>query len=305
MTGTNTFNAADLVASIPEVWADMVLEQRFPEFVLTNFATDLSDMIVEGDIIHVPDIYTNVFTASTQSTEGAEVSLQSPTQVDRTITVDTHKYVAFIIADKTGSQIMKSLGLSEKYARAANRTLSRELEDSLFALYTSLTATAVGSTTLAIADLDVRSAIAYLEGIDNMEDRALFMDVKVFFNQFIGLTKISANYSANLGVIATGLLGESGVSQSQVKGVAYGVPVFTSTRVPAPTAVAKNVLLAKDAYGYGVKKLAGNGANVRTQMQYKLENLGTLTVCDIVYGTGILRPEAGIVINALNTATVA
>jgi hypothetical protein len=138
MNGANTFNAADLVASIPEIWADMALEQKFPEFVLTNFATDLSDMIEEGDVIHVPDIYTNTFTATTQSTEGAEITLQSPTQVDRTITVDTHKYVGFIIADKTGSQILKSLGLSEKYARAATRTLKRELEDSLFALYTSL-----------------------------------------------------------------------------------------------------------------------------------------------------------------------
>ena len=305
MTGTNTFSAADLVASIPEVWADFALEQKFPEFVLTDFATDLSDMIVEGDVIHVPDIYTNTFSASTQSTEGAEVSLQSPLQVDRTITVDTHKYVAFIIADKTGSQILKSLNLSEKYARAAQRTLARELEDSLFALYTSLTATEVGNPAGSMADLDVRDAIAYLEGIDDMEDRALFMDVKVFFNQFIGLSKISANYAANLNVVATGLLGGSGQAMSQVKGVAYGVPVFTSTRVPAPAAVAKNVLLAKDAYGFGTKALAGNSAKVRTQMQYKLENLGTLTVCDMVYGTGILRPEAGIVIEALNTATVA
>jgi hypothetical protein len=299
MVGTNTFDPTDLAASIPEVWANMTLEQKFPEFVLTDFATDLSEMIVEGDIIHIPNIYTNTFTASTQATEGTEVTLQSPTQVDRTITVDTQKYVAFIIGDKTGAQIIKSLNLSEKYAKAAVKTLRRELEDSLFALYTSLTATPVGSAAAAIADQDYRGAVAYLEGIDNFEDRAMFMDVKVYFNQFLGLSKISPNYSSNLNGIETGLLGNSGKPMTNAKGMCYGVPVFTSTRVPAPAGVAKNVLLAKDAYGFGVKT-RGVGI-VRTQMQYKLENLGTLTVCDIIYGSGILRPEAGIVVNALNT----
>jgi hypothetical protein len=304
MVGTNTFNNADLVGSIPEKWASMMLEQKFPEFVLSNFATDLSDQITEGDIVHVPNIYTNVFTATTQSTPGTEVTLQSPTQVDVTITVDTHKYVAFILDDKTMAQVAKSYGLSEKYATMAQKTLLRELEDALFALYTSLTATAVGSAVAAIADIDFRSAIAYMEGAEFRDETAVFMDNKVYFNQFIGLSKISPNYSANLNVISTGLLG-NGVANSQTKGVAYGVPVFTSSRVPAPAAVAKNVMLHKSAFGFATKNLGQGGAKVRTQMDYKLENLGTLTVCDIVYGVGILRADAGILINALNSATVA
>lgn len=305
MVGTNTFTNADLVATIPEKWGSMMLEQKFPEFVLTDHATDLSSMIaVEGDIVHVPNLYTNVFTATTQATPGTEVTLQSPLQVDVTITVDTHKYVAFILDDKTMAQVAKSYALSEAYALAAQKTLLRELEDALFALYTSLTATAVGSAVAAIADLDFRSAIAYMEGAEFRSDTAVFMDNKVYFNQFIGLTKISPNYSANLGVIATGLLGDAGVKGTQIKGIAYGVPVFTSSRVPAPAAVAKNVMLHKSAYGFAVKNMGQGGAKVRTQMDYKLENLGTLTVCDIVYGAGILRADAGILINALNTSTV-
>lgn len=306
MVGTNSFINSDLVATIPEKWGSMMLEQRFPEFVLQSHVTDLSSMIaVEGDIVHVPNLFTNVFTATTQSTPGTEVTLQSPAQVDVTITVDTHKYVAFILDDKTMAQVAKSYSLSEAYARAAQKTLLRELEDALFALYTSLTATAVGSAVAAIADLDFRSAIAYMEGAEFRDETAVFMDNKVYFNQFIGLSKISPNYSANLGVIATGLLGAEGQKGTQIKGVAYGIPVFTSSRVPAPAAVAKNVMLHKSAYGFAVKNMGQGGAKVRTQMDYKLENLGTLTVCDIVYGAGILRADAGILINALNTSTVA
>lgn len=304
MVGTNTFNNADLSASIPEKWGSMMLEQRFPEFVLQDFASDLSDMIVDGDIVHVPNIYTNTFTASTQSTPGTEVVLQSPAEVDVTITVDTQKYIAFILDDKTMAQVARSYNLSEKYSQMAQKTLLRELEDALFGLYTSLTATALGSAVAAIADLDFRSAIAYMEGLEFRDGTAVFMGVKTYFNQFIGLSKISPNYASNFGVVASGLLGNSGVAGTQVKGVAYGIPVFTSTRVPSPSAVDKNVMLHSSAYGFATKKLQGS-SKVRTQMDYKLENLGTLTVCDIVYGVGILRAEAGVVINSLSTSTVA
>lgn len=302
MVGTSTYSSADLAASIPEKWSTIMLEQKFPEFVLTNHVTDLSDEIVEGDIIHVPNIYTNTFTATTQSTEGTEVTLQSPSQVDVTITVDTQKYIAFILGDKTMSQVAKSYNLGEKYAIMCKKTLLRELEDSLFGLYTSLTATALGGAAAAITDLDFRKSIAYMEGLEFNEGNAVFMDTKVYFNQFIGLSKISPNYSANLNVIKTGLLAD-GTYNSQVKGVAYGIPVYTSTRVPAPAGVAKNLMLNKEAFGYGVKT-KGTGV-VQVRSNYKLENMGMLTVADITYGTGVLRAEAGVVIEALNTATVA
>lgn len=307
MVGTNSFSSADLVAVIPEKWGSLMLEQRFPEFVLQDHVTDLSDLIsTEGDIVHVPNLFTNTFgAATTQSTPGTEVTLTSPTQVDVTITVDTHKYFAFILDDRTMAQVAKSYKISEAYARMCQKSLLRELEDALFALYTSLTATAVGSAVAAIADLDFRSAIAYMEGAEFRDETAVFMGVKTYFNQFIGLSKISPNYASNFNAVATGLLGTAGIAGSQVKGVAYGIPVYTSTRVPSPSAVDKNVMLHKLAYGFAVKNLGNMGGKVRTQMDYKLENLGTLTVCDIVYGVGILRADAGILINSLATSTVA
>ena len=67
---TAAFTAADLVAAIPEVWTPIVNEPNFSKAVAANFFTDLSAYATEGgDILHVPNIYTNVFTASTQSTQ--------------------------------------------------------------------------------------------------------------------------------------------------------------------------------------------------------------------------------------------
>lgn len=91
---TDPFTATDLAAVISETWTTIVNEKTFDETVLANFITDLSEFATEGsDIFHVPDLYTNALTVSTQSTQGAEVTTAGPAQVDTTLTVNTHKYV--------------------------------------------------------------------------------------------------------------------------------------------------------------------------------------------------------------------
>ncbi|MEK9697403.1 MAG: hypothetical protein VW270_16690, partial [Candidatus Poseidoniales archaeon] len=98
---TAAYTAADLAAMIPEVWSPIVLQPAFNELTVLNWATDLSPYMSEGgDIVHVPNIYTNTFSVQTQSTQGNAVVDASPAQVDTTLTVDLHKYVAYIVGDK-------------------------------------------------------------------------------------------------------------------------------------------------------------------------------------------------------------
>jgi hypothetical protein len=94
---TAPYTNADLSAVIPEIWSNIINEALFPEFVLTRFVTDLSTYMEDGGrIVHVPNIYTNIFTASTQSVQGAEITTQARATVDVTLTVNTHIYVAWI-----------------------------------------------------------------------------------------------------------------------------------------------------------------------------------------------------------------
>lgn len=96
----NAFSASDFAATIPEVWANIINEANFPNAVLTNFCLDLSQFVEQGgDVIHVPDLYTNALTSSTQSTEGTEITPVSPAQVDDSITVTTHEYVESSVID--------------------------------------------------------------------------------------------------------------------------------------------------------------------------------------------------------------
>lgn len=88
----NAQSNADLVAVINEVWSDKVNEKLFPKATISNFVADLSEYVIDNaDIVHVPDVYTNSLSVSTQSTPGTEITPSTATQQDDTITINTHK----------------------------------------------------------------------------------------------------------------------------------------------------------------------------------------------------------------------
>ena len=176
----NAFPASDLVAVIPEVWSSIVNGSKFPQAVLTNFCLDLSEFAEEGDSIHVPDIYTNQLTSGTQSTEGAEITPVTPLQVDDTISVDTHEYVAFMFGDKTIRQVARKYNLVELYGREAQGVLMNVIEAALAALWSSLTSS-VGDTSNGVTDPNIREAISILESRNfSTREMALFFHPETY-----------------------------------------------------------------------------------------------------------------------------
>lgn len=302
------YAVGNLPGVIPEIWSDIINEALWPQFVLQKFVTNLSEYVVEqGRIVHVPNAYTNVFTASTQ-TSGADIysTAQVAATVDLTITVNTHKYVAWVIGDLELNQLATKYELNEVYARESAGVLLQGLEDSLFALYTSLTPTAIGTGVAAIADLDVRQAIRTLAAANfDMTQCAFFFHPQAYYDQLIGLSKISPNYASNMNVMGTGTLYKdmNGVNDRAV-GLLYGQPVFISSRVPIVTTTVRNLFIHKRAFAFAVQGGA-TGTGIRVQMSDELRLLGLLAVVDLRYGTGILRADAGVVMNDLLAGTVA
>ena len=300
---------SDADAMIPEVWAPIVNEKNFPKAVISNFVTDLSEYISEGgDIIHIPDAYTNTFTVQTQSTEGAEVTTTGPALVDDTITVDTHKYVAFVIGDKTMKQIAAIYDLNEVYGRECQGLLMLELEDALFALWSSLTTTAVGDTGNGVKDTDIRKALSTLDSADfNLEELAFFFHPEVFWTQLHGISKYYTDDTANLMLHVDGNFGPVSDPSRGMRGALFGRPIFVSSRVVESLATYRNMLLHPRAFAFGIhtsgtlpQEFGSAPIRIRVQAEYQLRNLGVLTVVDMIYGTGVLRPDAGVVINSSN-----
>lgn len=308
---TDAFTNADVAAMIPEIWSTIVNEPNFPKAVLSNFVTDLSEFMMDGgDIVHVPNIYTNEFSVSTQSTQGAEVTTQGPAQVDTTLTVNLHKYIAWIFGDLTIKQLWSRYNLNEKYAREAKNLLTQALEDSLAALWSSISTNTVGDTATVLTDLEVRTAIEKLDEANfDLMECAFFFHPFVYWNQLGGIAKYYDKQQSGFTFIMDGNFGPMDKSRG-LRGQLYGIPIFTTSRIVSGLQTYRNLLLHRSAFGFAVQSLGsatdmGDKGYVRVQAENAIRNLGVLSVADIIYGVGILREPGAVLINANATATQA
>jgi hypothetical protein len=306
---TAAFSAADVAASTPEIWGDYMLDPKFPKAVLANFCLDLSYLMEEGgDTLHVPDIYTNKFSASTQSNEGDGVVDQSPAQVDDTLAVNTHVYVAWIFGDKTIKQLAYSEQLNKKYADEAMNVLMVALEDSLAALWSSISTNVVGDTTTTLSDAEIRDAINALDSEDlELTDTAFFFHPFVFWTQLGGISKYYSQYTSSFNFIRDGSFGKMDSSRG-LRGVLYDQPCYVTTRIVSGLQTYRNLFLHKEAFGYARQTpgmMGGTGSTpsgIRVQSAYLLQNLGMLTVADMIYGVAVLRENGAVLVNANSTA---
>ena len=299
---TAAFTAADMVAVIGEVWSDLVLKPNFANAVASNFFTDLSSYATEGgDIIHVPNIYTNVFTASTQSTQGNGVVDQSPTQIDVTLTINTHIYVAWIIGDLEMVQMFKKYAINEKYIQVASSVLIDALEASIFGLWSGLSTNVVGDTATVLSDAEIVEAIEKLDSLnyDVMNKAAFFFHPFVYWRQVATIAKYYTFNTSQISIIRDGNFGKADSSRG-LRGQLYGIPIYTSTNVVKGLSTYRNLLAMPEAFAFAMQ--TRGGGKVRTQVAYQLQNLGTLAVVDLIYGVVELRDAAAVLINANDSA---
>ena len=268
---------------------------------------DVSDGAIEvGDIYHVPDIYTNSFTVQTQSTPGTEVTLGSPTQNDVTITVNDHTYIAYILGDMQIGQIGRSYNVFKEYAVKAGKTLIDEFEDDLFALWSGLTTNSIGDTATILNDSEVRQAVEALDtlNIPIANESAWFFHPHTYWIQILSVQKyyVQSQFSNSFkGVVPTGTLDGRDLSQGGgFRGMLYGSPLFVSSNVVQALQTTRNLYAHRTALGFVVQTpqhdLPGNP--VRHRAADWLANLGVLVIHDVIKGTGEIRDQAAVVVNA-------
>lgn len=300
---TDPFVAADLAAMIPEVWTPIVEEEFFAKSVLANFFLNLSSYAVGGgDILHIPDVYTNAFSVRTQSTQGAEVTTEGPAQVDGTLTIDTHKYLAHIIGDKDQVQLWKNYDFNGVYARKTAGTLVKALEAAIAALWSSLSTNTQGDTSDVLTDYDIRYGMEKIAARDvPMEETAWFVHPFIWWMQIYGITKYyKANEAGNKdSLVMNGNFGAMDVGRGLV-GQLYGRPVFSSTNIVGALSTYRNIFAHKHALGYAIQ--TPGSLMVRTQAENAIRNLGFLTVSDIIYGVSAVREKVGAAVSANQTA---
>lgn len=269
------------------MWASRVNDFYRANLKAASFFEDWSDEVSNGgDIIHVPNI---TAMAASNKTVGLEVVLAAPTETDVDLTINAHKHVAFVIEDAVASKIKGSYRAQEVYARNGGYSVAAALEDAILALFTGFSQT-VGTSALTLNDSNIRQAIAYLDVANvPMEDRAFFLHPNVVWKQVMGIDKFTL-------VQNTG--GADPVLKGQV-GLLYGIPVISTSRLGTALGHRIGALAHKSAIAFATANTSGMGTDkVRMQSEYLLEYLGTLVVCDLIYGVIENRDTSGVYIKA-------
>ena len=286
--GTFTGAGADLDVFINEVWSSKINDFAKEKMHFSNFFINRSDELSGGgDTIHTGNL--TEMSGNTKNNATA-VTLNSPTETDVDLVVNTWKEVSFAIEDGDAAVFLKSLYLQEKYATNAGYTAAQILESALVALFTSFT-DSVGASTTTIADSDVRKAIGILEANTKEEvtdgNFRFFIDTKVWWNQIAGITTYQLKINT---------AGNDPVTKRPMT-MLYGVPVSLSNLIAyvSGTTGRVNAIAHKDAIHYALARLPRQGSNlIRVQSNYIPEYLSTVTTADLKYGVIINRASYGV-----------
>ena len=122
---------------IPEVWSADIMRHTRRNLVLANLVKRYDNEVKNGgDVIHIPRLAE--VTARSKSA-GTDVTFDAATENEYTITVDQHKYFAFVIEDITRAQ--SRTDLREEYTQAAGYSIARAVDTSIASLYSGLSQT--------------------------------------------------------------------------------------------------------------------------------------------------------------------
>lgn len=298
MLGTDTYNTTDLQYVLTEVWSPRINDIFRSHLVASKLFWNVSDLVSqEGRFVHVPT-FTTEFTAKTQATPGAEVELQSPAGTETKLEIDTWKYAALMIAKHQQVMYMKSIDLQAKLVDQAAYAIAKAFDTSLMSLYTGLSQS-VGDSASNLSDATIREAVEKLDAKDvPFNDRAFIVHPNVFHEDIMGISKFYDPNAFERGQapVTTGRFGGVAITDQAAaskKGTLYGIDLYTTTQVVKALDCYYNLLIQKDVFAYACPT---GGVDIASE--YKLENLGTLMVADLIYGVKENRDECGVVIMA-------
>lgn len=275
---------------IPEIWSDEIIAAYKKNLVMANLVMKMNFKGKKGDVIHIP-----APTRGTASLKVAQtaVTLIADTETEVQVPINRHFEYSRLIEDITEVQALASM--RQFYTSDAGYALARAVDTDLVQLGRSAnggagtaayanafiggdgTTAYNGSNETALTDAAIRRTIQRLDDNDTSMDQRFFIIPPSSRNTLMGLARYTEQaFIGNGDAIRTGEIGNL-----------YGIPVFTTSNADTATGGARICLLGHRDSMVLVEQLA-----VRSQTQYKQEQLSTLFTSDTLYGVAALRNAA-------------
>lgn len=268
--GTNHMTTTTGAVFVPEVWATQLIVATESAIVFRDLITDYG--LISGDKIHLPKI-SNL--SAHNKTASTPVTLQSPNEVEASITINAHKEVSFLIEDLLKAQANYSLFM--EYTNRAAYALAKAIDTDIASLYSGLSQE-VGTGGSAVTDDVVRAAIETLDLQDVPREGRVFVFHPSVWSDLVKLERFSSvDYVANKSVVSGTL------------NTLYGIPVVFTNQVVQTTAgsvtSSHNMLFHREAFGIAFSILP------TMEMARKTDYLSDYAVAHAAYGVAELRDE--------------
>jgi len=287
-------------AFIRELWSDEIIASYKSNLVLQPLVVNMNHNGKKGDTVHIPRPQRG---AASEKASETQVTLIAIQEENSQYLIDQHWEYSRLIEDIVTIQADDSLRAF--YTDDAGYALAKKTDTDLHALGALLAAADAnpdvegsaysksvagdfdGSTLWTdgaeanINDAGIRNAIQALDDNDVPHYGRVLVIPPSEKNSLLGEPRFTEE--AKVGERA----GQNSIRNGYI-GDIYGLEVYVSTNCPnAGTAARACLMTSKEAL------LHISQLSPRSQTQYKQEYLADLFTADMLYGTGVLRPEAG------------
>jgi hypothetical protein len=303
-TIVNNSNAATF---IPEIWSDEIVAAYKKNLVLANLVKKMNFKGKKGDTVHIPKPTRG---SAFEKAANTKVTIQADQESEVQVLINKHFEYSRFIEDITEVQALASL--RKFYTEDAGYALAKKVDDELLALgksfgdsdgtdwvhsnayfidaTTGLTAYAVDTVTTSdvFTDAGFRKLIQLMDDADVPMDGRKFVIPPSLRNAIMGIDRYNS----------TDFVDGKGVQTGKI-GSLYGIDIFVSSNCPTIETASDN------SVGDAVKAallvhtdtmVLAEQLGVRSQQQYQQEYLSTLYTADTLFGTKVIRPEAGFVL---------
>lgn len=287
---------------LPDLWSDEIIAAYKKNLVLAQFVRKMSFKGKKGDALIIPTPARGL-TAQNKA-ENTAVTMQNLSQSSITVNLDKHKEVSYLIEDIVEVQALPSL--RKHYTDDAGYAMAKQVDDDLWSLVKSLgdgngssyahnrsfqfnTSTGVleaydadGTADIgAFSDVGFRRAIQHLDDADQPMDGRVLIVPPSTRNTLNGISRYTEQ----------AFIGNGDAIRNGEVGNLYGIPVIVSSNCPTLETGVKGALLTHKDWAVHIEQMS-----VRSQQQYKQEFLATLFTSDMLYGTKVLRADAGVLL---------
>lgn len=303
-TIVNNSNAATF---IPEIWSDEIVAAYKKNLVLANLVKKMNFKGKKGDTVHIPKPTRG---SAFEKAANTKVTIQADQESEVQVLINKHFEYSRFIEDITEVQALASL--RKFYTEDAGYALAKKVDDELMALgkafgdsdgadwvhsnsyfidaTTGLTAYALDTVTTSdvFTDAGFRKLIQLMDDADVPMDGRKFVIPPSLRNAIMGIDRYNS----------TDFVDGKGVQTGKI-GSLYGIDIFVSSNCPTIETAGDN------SVGDAVKAallvhtdtmVLAEQLGVRSQQQYQQEYLSTLYTADTLFGTKVIRPEAGFVL---------